>query len=286
MIEEICEFKKNVSMKTLSTIKIGGRADYVAYPKNQKQITELIQYCKSNNIKFFILGNGSNVLCCDRRYYGVIIKLSHLNKVFYDGKRIYAEAGAFLCQLINCAIDNSICGFENLSGIPATIGGALKMNAGAFGSCISDMVIGVNVLRENKVIYLPKEECAFKYRKSGFLKDDIIISAIFNDEKSNKGELVSRQKEVLLKRSLIPKEPSLGSIFKRHEKVIVSKLIDELNLKGVQCGGAMVSPIHAGFIVNFNNAKAKDVKRLINYIKRKCVKERGILLEEEIVYLD
>lgn len=278
--------QKNVSFKNLTSIKIGGKAKYVTFPNSESELKNLIAYLNKREIKYYVLGNGSNTLACDGKYKGVIIKLSSFNALYCHKNFIHAGAGCTLANLIKFAIANSLAGLEEASGIPGTVGGAVKMNAGAFNFEMAKVVRGVYVLREDNIVYLKNKECKFGYRSSGFLDGDIIISADFKLSGGDQKELLKRQQEVLALRKSLPKYPSLGSVFKRQEGVIVSKLLDEMKFKGVTFGGAMVSKEHAGIIVNVGDATSEDVKDLINYIKKRCFLEKNIVLEEEIKFLD
>lgn len=278
--------QKNVSFKNLTSIKIGGKAKYVTFPNSESELKNLIAYLNKRKIKYYVLGNGSNTLACDGKYKGVIIKLSSFNSLYCHKNFIHAGAGCTLANLIKFAITNSLAGLEEASGIPGTVGGAVKMNAGAFNFEMAKVVRGVYVLREDNIVYLKNKECKFGYRSSGFLDGDIIISVDFKLSSGDQKELLKRQQEVFGLRKSLPKYPSLGSVFKRQNGIIVSKLLDEMKFKGVTFGGAMVSKEHAGIIVNVGDATSEDVKDLINYIKKRCFLEKNIILEEEIKFLD
>lgn len=286
-LNAVCKnIQKNVSFKNLTTMRVGGTAKYVAFPSDEKELIQLIEFLSKKHKRYFILGNGSNVLPPDKKYKGVIIKLNNFNSLAREENLIHAGSGVKLISLINFAIENGLKGLEDASGIPATVGGAVKMNSGAFNFEISKVIKRVTILRGGKIISLENCDCGFEYRKSGFYDTDIILAADFVLEYGDKEELISRQREVLEKRQKLPKQPSLGSIFKRQEGLMVSKLLDEMKFKGVTFGGAMVSREHAGIIVNTGDATSEDVRELINYIKKRCLKEKNITLVEEIKYLN
>lgn len=287
-LKSLCPFgdvEKNAALKHLSTMRLGGEARFLVCPKNEKELKNLIDYLRQSRTKFFVLGNGSNVLMCDGKYRGVLIKLTHLNKISVHKNLIHAEAGATLANVIRVSRAQSLAGLEEGVGIPACIGGAVKMNASAYGFEIAKVLQGVQVLRKGEIIYLSSEECKFSYRNSGFQKDDIILSADFKLKKGKKKEIESRLLDTINKRKNLPLLPSLGSVFKREEGVIVSRLLDEMGFKGQSVGGAMVSREHAGIIVNIGNATCKDVKKLIKIIKKRCFREKNLVLHEEIKFL-
>ncbi len=288
MRKKICDkfnIIKNVSFKTLSSIKTGGRARYLAFPNNEEDLVTLITYLKSHHKKYYVLGNGTNTLAPDGMYRGVIIKLTELNTVIVNENKIYAEAGASLNRVIGLALANGLAGLEEGSGIPASIGGGIIMNCGAYNFEMSKVLNKVRLLRDGRVIELDKSECGFGYRTSTFKEDDVILGGEFILKKEDEEKLRERQKAVLEKRKNFPCLPSLGSVFKRKEGLIVSKMLDEMGFKGFCCGGAKVSEQHAGIIVNYQDAKSKDVLKLINIIKNRVKNEKNIILEEEIKIL-
>lgn len=286
-IKKVCpsgKLEKNVELKTLSTIKIGGRADYLVCPGSVQELIDLVDLLQRHHKKYYVLGNGSNVLCKDGRYHGVIIKLSLLSKIVRHKNFVYAEAGVHLAMLVGFARLEGLAGLEDAIGIPGTVGGAVVMNASAYNFETKKVLRGVHVLREGKIVYLRARDCNFGYRDSG-LKNDIVVSADFKLVPGDPVRLSLRQIEILKLRQRLPVLPSLGSVFKRQGEVAVSRVLDEIGLKGAKRGGAMVSREHAGIIVNFKNARAKDVKKLIKYIKKRCFYEKNIILEEEIKFL-
>lgn len=278
--------EKNVSMKTLSTMRAGGKASFLVCPASVRELKNLINFLKMTRTKFFLLGNGSNVLMQDKTYKGVIIKLSLFNRLSLHKNYIHAEAGVNLASVIALAVKNSLAGVEEGIGIPATIGGAVRMNSSAYGFEIAKVLRGVHILRDGKVIYLRRKEIKFGYRFSGFKYDDIILSADLCLERDGLEAIRARQRKVFEKRCALPPLPSLGSIFKREEGLIVSKMLDQMHMKGRRVGDAMVSEAHAGVIVNLGNASCRDVKELIRQIKTQCFEEKSIVLHEEIKYLE
>ncbi len=288
MRKKICDkynIVRNVSFKTLSSIKTGGRAKYVAMPQTEEALISLLKYLNAYHKKYYVLGNGTNTLPPDGVYKGVIIKLFKLNTVVVNENKIYAEAGANLNTVINLAINNALAGLEEGSGIPASIGGGIIMNCGAYSFEMAKVINKVRLYRKGKIIEFSNKDCKFKYRGSGFEKDDIILGGEFELKKDDVEKIKERQMQVLKKRKGLTPFPSLGSVFKRQEGIIVSKMLDEMGFKGQQVGFAKVSDNHAGIIVNVGNAKSKDVIKLINSIKRRVKEEKNIILEEEIKIL-
>ena len=248
-----------------------------------------MKFSKENNIPIVVLGNGSNILFKDGEFNGVVLKIE-LDTLKIDDNIITAEAGVKNAILGRKALDNNLQGFEFAAGIPGTIGGAIRMNAGAYGGEIKDIVQDVTYLdyEDLKIKKITNKECNFEYRHSVFCENkNITLSATFKLENGIKEEIANRMNEFAKSRKeKQPLEyPSAGSTFKRGTDFITAKLIDECGLKGYQIGGAQVSEKHAGFIINKENATAKDIIDLVEYVK-KTVKEKtgkSIDLEVEII---
>lgn len=276
---------KNKSLKNYTSFKIGGKAKYIVEPSSFTELIELINYLNKQKIKHFVLGNGTNVLASDNGFNGVIISTKGLNTIRMFSDVVQVFAGANLNTVCKFYLDNNMGGFESAFGIPGTVGGAVKMNASAYDFETSKMVLGVFALTNGKVEYYNNLQCEFSYRNSVF-KNSVILMVEF--KKGNTGCDKCKMNYVMqTRKSLQPLNlPSAGSVFKREQGVAVSKIIDELGLKGLTVGGAKVSEKHAGFIVNFNNATAKDVKELIKIIKAEVLKLRGIELTEEINFIE
>ena len=279
----------NEPMRNHTSFKIGGNADLFVSVVNEDELKQALNYAKLKNYPITIIGNGSNLLVSDSGIRGLVIKIDiqHLN--IEDNKNdIEVRVGsgnkmmAFGIQLK----ENGISGFEELSGIPGTIGGAVFMNAGAYGKEMKDIVISTKCMNKDCEIFeLSNEEQNFEYRSSIFnQKEYIILETKLKLQKGNRENIGQKMKEYLNKRKeKQPLEyPSAGSTFKRKEGIITAKLIDECGLKGYKIGGAMVSEKHAGFIVNTGDATAKDVLDLIKYVKDKVFKKYGVEIEEEI----
>lgn len=288
IIEE-SKIKTNEDMSKHTSFKAGGKAKFYIKAKTVKDVINTVKISKENNIPIVVLGNGSNILFKDEEFNGVVLKIE-LDTLKIEENIITAEAGVKNAILGRKALDNNLQGFEFAAGIPGTIGGAIRMNAGAYGGEIKDIVQDVEYLdyEDLKIKKITNKECNFEYRHSVFCENkNIILSATFKLENGIKEEIANRMNKFAKSRKeKQPLEyPSAGSTFKRGTDFITAKLIDECGLKGYQIGGAQVSEKHAGFIINKENATAKDIIDLVEYVK-KTVKEKtgkSIDLEVEII---
>lgn len=281
------EVKENEPLKEHTTFKIGGDAKYYAEPKNIKELKKLLEICKSTNMRYFIIGNGSNLLVSDSGFDGLIISLKNFNDMKIQKNKEFESvcvgAGINLFLLNKNLANNGISGLEWSYGIPGTLGGAIKMNAGAFNHCIFEFLEELTVIKNGKLKKINNLKA--EYRNS-FLTDEIVISAKLKLKSGNMHDILNKMNEYLsIRHDKQPYNlPSAGSVFKRNADIIPAKIIDDLGLKGLRIGGAMISTKHAGFIVNVDNAKSEDVNKLINLIK-KIAAYNGFLFEEEIIYL-
>ena len=289
MFEEF-EFLKDADLSNFSTMKTGGKARYIVFPKNVKELIKILRIIKKNKLKFYVIGNGSNILFRDEGYDGVLISLKHFNKIEIDDVYANVGAGTNLFYLNQFLQKNGLSGLEWSYGIPATLGGLIANNGGCFGHEICEFVEEVIVLQKMKAFVLSKDEIDFSYRFSS-LKDNFIILCAKLKLKKEDPEIIKNNMINFLekKRKLQPCEfPSLGSIFKRRivgeEILYPAKLIDNLGLKGVKIGGAEISTKHAGFIINVGGAKSQDVVDLIEFIEKKLA-EIGVNTEKEIIIL-
>ena len=295
LIEEYLDkskIKYNEPMSKHTTLKVGGNADVLVTPESVEDIKSVLNFAKENNIQVFVIGNGSKLLVKDGGIRGIVIKLSSkFSGLVIDDEFITVEAGASLPKVAIVAKENSLSGLEFAAGIPGNIGGAVYMNAGAYGSDMSNVIEEVNYLDENlNIKKISGKDAEFGYRTSIFrnkLKDAVILSAKLKLVKKDKSEIEEAMKKNNdSRREKQPLEyPNAGSTFKRPEGYFVGKLIDDLGLKGMKIGGAEVSTKHSGFIVNTGNAKAKDVIDLIKYIKEKVLEKNNVKLEEEILII-
>ena len=284
------KIEKDNSLSTLTTYKTGGIAKLVVYPNNINNLKQMLKLIHKYNIKYFILGKGSNTLFSDKEFNGVIIKLDKLNNFKIKQTEIYVESGMILSKLVQASVKNELTGLEFAIGIPGTIGGAIYMNAGAYGNNMSNIVKSVIVLNEKfQIKEIPLEKLKFDYRYSIFQanKNLICVAANIKLEHGNHDEIASKIKENLLKRkNSQPLEyPSAGSVFRNPEGNYAGKIIEELGLKGKNIGGAEISTKHANFIINKNNASSSDILNLIKLVQKE-VKDKykiDLKLEQQLV---
>ncbi len=281
----------NVSLKKCTTYRVGGNAKFIAYPKDVNSLVKLIKYLKNKNIKYKILGNGSNLLFSDKEYDGVLIKLTEFNELEFIGKtKLRVGAGYSLIKLSLVTAKKGLTGLEFAAGIPGTVGGSVFMNAGAYKSDMGYVVESVKVLTpDEKIINLENKEMDFHYRTS-FLKrhpNYICLEVVIKLHKGKKEAIEALIKDRRERRlASQPLEyPSAGSVFRNPEDNFAGKLIEDSGLKGEKHGGAMISSKHANFVVNYKNAKAEDIKYLIELAHDK-VKENyniDLKIEQEFV---
>lgn len=278
-------------MKKHTNFKIGGNADVFVIAKNIEEIKCVIKFSKENNIPLTILGNGSNVLVSDKGIRGIVLQigLKEIKVEKHENALIEVDAGAMLGALAQILLKQSISGFEFAAGIPGSIGGAIRMNAGAYGGEMKDIVKNVTVLNEKgEINILTNEECEISYRHSRFTNSkEIIIKATLELPFGNENEIKAKMDEYAQSRK--EKQPlnlpSAGSTFKRGADFITAKLIDECGLKGYTSGNAQVSTLHAGFVVNLGNATAQDVLSVVSHVKQVVLEKTGKQIELEIELL-
>lgn len=277
----------NEPMKNHTSFRTGGAADIFVSPDGKDSLKEIVKLFKEKNIPFYIFGNGSNMLVSDRGIEGAVIHIGNgFSSVEVNGNEITAGAGVLLSSVASTALENSLTGFEFASGIPGSFGGAVFMNAGAYGSEIKNVIKSVLVLDESlQLKELSKDEMELGYRSSVFQKKNyIILGGTIVLEKGNKDEILSRMNELNAKRR--EKQPlnfaSAGSTFKRPEGYFAGKLIEDSGLKGKTVGGAQVSEKHAGFIVNTGDATTDDILNLIDFCKKTVYEKFGVIIEPEV----
>ena len=283
-------FETDRALSQDSTFRIGGKAAIAAFPSNRKQLCALIDYCKTERTYFTVIGKGSNVLFADKGFDGVVIFTSKLNGISADGNRVTAECGVPVTFLSLSAQKKSLSGLEFAYGIPGTVGGAVFMNAGAYGGEIKDVVVSVDYFDpgSGKTGTLTAGECRFGYRESVFQHSDmIVLSATFLLSPGDPVIIKAAMDDYMARRrEKQPLEfPSAGSTFRRYPGYFTAKLIDEAGLKGFSVGDAQVSEKHAGFVINRGNATAEDVLSLVDEIKRRIFEMNGINIECEIRYI-
>ena len=280
----------NEPMKLHTTFRVGGNADDLYLVENSKDIVRIIEMCEDTDTDYYIIGNGSNLLVSDDGFRGSIIEISkNMSRIDVMADGLYAEAGAFLSTIANAARDNSMTGFEFASGIPGTLGGAVTMNAGAYGGEMKDVIEYVDVIddrgREKRI---SGKDMDFSYRHSIVPeKNYIVTGAKLILSHGNKDAIENLMKELKTKRNeKQPVEfPSAGSTFKRPEGYFAGKLIMDAELKGYSIGGATVSEKHAGFIINSGDATAKDIYELILHVQDTVSEKFGVELEPEVKML-
>lgn len=277
-------------MSRHTTFRIGGPADYFLLPENYESIRGIIEICKEENLPYFILGNGSNLLVSDSGYRGVIIQLyRNMGEIAVEGTEIRASSGALLSAIAAAAKNASLTGFEFAGGIPGTLGGAVVMNAGAYGGELKDVLKEVTAMtQDGEILHIPAEKLEMGYRTSIVKKAGyIVLEAVISLKEGNQEEIKAYMRDLTERRtSKQPLEyPSAGSTFKRPTGYFAGKLIMDSGLRGYQVGGAQVSEKHCGFVINTGNATAADVIQLMKDVSQKVQEQFGVALEPEVKFL-
>ena len=277
-------------MKNHTTFRIGGPADALALPKTPEEVAEVVHFCNEHAQPYYVLGNGSNLLVSDEGYRGLVLQLyRNFNDIQVNGETITVQSGAMLAAVARTAYQTGLTGLEFASGIPGTIGGAVVMNAGAYGGEMKNVLKEVTVLtKEGEVLVIPAKALELGYRTSVIPKNGwIVLGAVLQLKKGDQEQILARMEE--LKEQRITKQPldlpSAGSTFKRPEGYFAGKLIMDAGLRGFTVGGAQVSEKHCGFVVNRGNATAADVWELICEVKRRVKEMTGVELEPEVKLL-
>lgn len=283
-------YKEDISLKNYNTYRVNTIAKYLVFPKDIEELKKIIQYINEKQIKYYLLGNGSNVIFSMDYFDGVIIKLDKLNKITYNNNLVSAEAGCLLIKLSLDTIEKGLTGMEFSTGIPGCVGASVAMNAGAYNSDISKILKEVEVLTpQNEIITMTNEQLDFEYRDSFIKKnkDYIILSATFELEKGNIEEmkqLVEERKQKRISSQPLDK-PNAGSVFRNPEGYYAGALIENANLKGYNINGAEVSQKHANFIINNGNASGKDIVSLIEKIQKEIKEKNDIDLKLEQIII-
>ncbi len=278
--------RENEPLRLYTTYEVGGPAALFFIPDTIPQLREALEWCHGENLPYYILGGGSNILVSDQGLEMVVIKLSKCcSELYHEDEKVFAGAGRMVSELVQYCEDHDLDGLDFMSGIPGTVGGALRMNAGAFVGEIGDRVIQVEALHQNgEAVTIPKSEAGFGYRQADRLKDKILLGCWLQMDKGS-GERLRISRESYLERRAA-KQPleyaSCGSVFKRPAGNYAGTLIEKAGCKGMKIGGAMVSTKHANFIVNVNKATASDIYQLIQMVQQKVYKEFKIWLELEV----
>ncbi|MFA9466172.1 MAG: UDP-N-acetylmuramate dehydrogenase [Velocimicrobium sp.] len=282
------KIKRNEMMSYHTTFRIGGPADYFVMPESKEEIQSVLELCKKEDMPFYILGNGSNLLVGDKGFFGVVIQIAKgMDQVCFkkDG-RVQAFSGILLSKLAMEIAEQGLSGFEFASGIPGSLGGAITMNAGAYGSEIKDVIVEATIIDDvNKIRVLSKDELTLSYRKSIVQrKGYVILDAVFEFQRGDRATIMEVMND--LNRRRLEKQPlnlpSAGSMFKRPEGYFAGKLIDDAGLRGFRVGGAAISEKHCGFIVNIKDATANDVREVIYQVDRRVFEQFGVHLEPEV----
>lgn len=280
------DIKIDEPLKNYTMTKLGGNADILVMPSTEEEVAEVVKYAHLNNVPIFLLGNGSNMVIRDGGIRGIVLNLSKLDQIRIEGTTVYAQSGALIKDVSKAAAAKSLTGLEFSCGIPGSIGGAMAMNAGAYGGEINDVIASCKVLtKTGEVLNLSKEQLELGYRKSIIAKNGYyVLSSIFKLENGDKETIDATIADLTFKReSKQPLEyPSAGSVFKRPPGYFAGKLIQDSGMQGKGVGGAEVSTKHAGFIINKGNATATDYIETIHMVQ-KAVKEKfNVDLETEV----
>ncbi len=277
-------------MKKHTTFRVGGPAAYYVTPTNCEQVKQILVLCQQEQIPYFVLGNGSNLLVSDAGFDGVVIQIyKNMNQIQVNGETITAQAGILLSQVAKKAVENSLTGFEFASGIPGTLGGAVVMNAGAYGGELKDVLVSATVLTlDGEIQKLSVDELKLGYRTS-IVKEEgyVVLEAELKLTAGDKAAIQKRMDELKVQR--VEKQPlefpSAGSTFKRPVGYFAGKLIQDSGLRGYQVGGAQVAEKHCGFVINRGNATAQDIVQLIRDVQRIVFEKYQVRLETEIKFL-
>ncbi|MBQ9984625.1 MAG: UDP-N-acetylmuramate dehydrogenase [Lachnospiraceae bacterium] len=270
-----------------TTFRIGGPAQYFVMPQSAEELGQVVALCKAEKVSYFVVGHGSNLLVSDKGMRCVVIQLyKNFERFSIEGNRVNAQAGVMLCKLGQAILEAGLTGFEFAAGIPGTLGGAVMMNAGAYGGEMKDIVESVQLMDcDGNLLEKTCEEMDFAYRHSIVADENlIVVGATLKLDHGDKEAIAARMEELAIaRRTKQPLEfPSAGSTFKRPEGYFAGKLIMDAGLRGYQVGGAQVSEKHCGFVINKGGATAQDVLQLVEDVKRKVYEEFQVQLEPEV----
>ncbi len=270
-----------------TTFRIGGPADFFVTPSKAEEIRRIIELCRAEKVPYYVVGNGSNLLVGDKGYRGVIIQIyKNMNRISVAGEEISVQAGALLSKVAAAACEAELEGMEFASGIPGTMGGAVRMNAGAYGGEMKQVLkMAVVLTPEGEIVTIPAEEMGMGYRTSIVSKMDyVVLEAVLSLKRGRKAEIRARMDELREKR--VEKQPleygSAGSTFKRPEGYFAGKLIQDAGLRGFRIGNAQVSEKHCGFVINLGGATAAEVSELMTEVVRRVEETSGVTLKPEV----
>ena len=285
------EWEQNCPLARHSSFRIGGAADLALFPKSSDELCQALTLLRAQEVPLMVIGNGSNVVFSDKGYRGAVVFTGKCRKIRIEDDIVFADAGVLLSALSSAVRDEELSGLEFAFGIPGTLGGAVYMNAGAYGGSMSDVCISSEYydIETGRTAVLFGDEQDFEYRTSVYQKhpERIILRATLKLQKGN-GDIITEQMHSYFekRKTSQPLEfPNAGSVFKRPEGHFAGKLIEDCGLKGLTIGGAQVSQKHAGFIINVGGATCEDVKRLVEQIKATVLQQTGVELECEIRFL-
>lgn len=287
-LSKICPCKANQNLKNYCSIKIGGIAKYVCFPSKIRQLKKLIIFLNKCKINYYIIGNGTNIIFEDCGFNGVIICTKKLNKIIVHKNTLSAYAGANLFAVGKACLNYALQGAEFLHGIPASVGGACAMNAGAFGGEIKDIVKSVLVLQNGRIKLKKRQDIVFSYRHSSLQSNGtIVLKVTFALKQGDKNLIKQKQEQILSKR--LSTQPygtaNAGSVFKRANNESAGKFIDKLGLKGATIGDIQISNKHANFFINRGNATSNDMHKAIVMAKSKVLKEFNVELQPEVIFV-
>ena len=274
--------EREFSFARHTTIGCGGRAAAAIYPKNEGEIAKSLAFLKRESIPYFVLGAGANVLPQDEDFQGAVIRLTNLNSLFCYRSYLYAGAGVPLGTLLKFAREHGLSGFEPLTGIPATVGGATAMNAGIAVRHIGELAVRAVAVKDGEILLLNRDECAFREKDSAFLREKMLVTGVlFAGVPSSKEHILQETNTYRARRAHLPKGRSMGCVFVNPKGDSAGRIIEQCGLKGTRMGGAFVAKEHANFIIN-EGGRAGDVARLIDKVKEEVRLRTGIALREEI----
>ena len=283
-----CDFLLNEPMKKHTTFRIGGPCDIMLMPETRAQAISVIKACRNLNFDYIIIGNGSDMVFGSGGYNGAVVCMCRLNSIKVENTSVYCDAGVNMSALCNAALENALTGAERLFGIPGTVGGAVCMNAGAYGGQVGDILVSCDYYDGENIVTVPVSDMELSYRHSLFSDGSkAVLGARFEFKQGDKAEIRKAMTDYIERRkSKQPVEyPSAGSVFLRPEGHFAGALVEQCGFKGKCVGDAQVSEKHCGFIINKGNATSSDVKNLVADIKRKVLSEKGVSLQCEIKFI-
>lgn len=285
--ENLIEAHFDESLKKHTTFKVGGNAVCVALPDTASKAALLIRFLNEKGIKYYFLGNGSNVIFRDEGFDGVVIKTSAMKEFKIEKNKAFVSAGVSMTAFSKALGEKGLSGLECIYGIPGNVGGGLFMNAGAYGGEISSCLESIDYIDENGALNtILKEDCDYSYRHSIFMKNKwLIVSAVFKMKEKDRCEILTFMEDIMRRRREKQPldKPSAGSSFKRPDGYFAAALIDECGLKGLSVGGAEVSEKHAGFIVSDGSATCRDIVELADKVRKIVYEKKGVCLEKEMI---